>query len=337
MEGQLRGTVRLLFQPAEEGWGGAKVMIEEGALDGVSAVFGLHVLPFIPTGVVQLRAGPTFAGSDRFNVTIHGVGGHAAAPHTTKDPVLAASMAVVALQPLLSRETDPLQGGVVTVSRFNTGPGASNIIPQSVNLVGTIRAFDPATFVHLRQRVADVFSGTATLYGCDASIEWSPVPYPPLVTSQRATELAMTAAAKVVGPGNAQELPQPFMFAEDFAFLAGRVPAAFAMLGIRNETVGSVHGLHSPQSRTSEVRSQQQDHLSMAEPQAKQEKEPVHLLETSESAELHRKQRGDPEPTSPGKSGLGRHIDVGGVGDFGPVDTERMQQKDERNIEHRVP
>lgn len=141
MESRLQGTVRLLFQPAEEGQGGASVMVAEGALDGAAAVFGMHVDPSARTGVVGARAGPTFAASDRFQVTIIGQGGHAGMPHKTRDPVVAASMAVVALQPLLSRETDPTEGGVVTVSRFNTGPGASNILPDSVEISGTIRGF----------------------------------------------------------------------------------------------------------------------------------------------------------------------------------------------------
>ena len=120
-ETELAGTVRLFFQPAEEGKGGAKHMIEGGALDGVAAAFALHVDPSHPSGVVTSRAGAFFAASDRFLVRIQGRGGHAAAPHEAADPVVAASLAVVALQPLVSRETDPNLAQVVTVSRFNTG------------------------------------------------------------------------------------------------------------------------------------------------------------------------------------------------------------------------
>ncbi|KAL4451666.1 hypothetical protein ABPG75_007328 [Micractinium tetrahymenae] len=253
MEAQLRGTVRLLFQPAEEGGGGAALMIAEGALDGASAVFGMHVDPSAPTGVVGARAGPTFAASDRFQVTITGQGGHAGMPHKTRDPVVAASMAVVALQPLLSRETDPTEGGVATVSRFNTGPGACNILPDAVEIAGTIRSCSRPAFAQLRQRVTDVFASTAAMYRCNASVQWSQVPYPPLITDAGITRLALGSAAKLVGADKALELERPFMYAEDFAFLAERVPAAFAMLGIRNETAGSVHGLHTPRFRLDEA------------------------------------------------------------------------------------
>ncbi|KAL4433432.1 hypothetical protein ABPG77_010285 [Micractinium sp. CCAP 211/92] len=253
MESRLQGTVRLLFQPAEEGQGGAAVMITEGALDGVAAVFGMHVDPSAPTGVVGARAGPTFAASDRFQVTITGQGGHAGMPHKTRDPVVSASMAVVALQPLLSRETDPTEGGVVTVSRFNTGPGASNILPDSVEISGTIRGFSRPAFAQLRQRVTDVFTSTAAMYRCNATVQWSRVAYPPLITDPGTTRLALASAAKVLGEAGAQELERPFMYAEDFAFMAERVPAAFAMLGIRNETAGSVHGLHTSRFRLDEA------------------------------------------------------------------------------------
>lgn len=253
MEPQLQGTVRLLFQPAEEGQGGAAAMIAGGALDGVAAVFGMHVDPSAPTGVVGARAGPTFAASDRFQVTITGQGGHAGMPHKTRDAVVAASMAVVALQPLLSRETDPTEGGVVTVSRFNTGPGAANILPDAVEISGTIRSLSRPAFDQLRQRVTDVFASTAAMYRCNASVQWSQVPYPPLVTDASITRLALASAAKVVGEQGVQELERPFMYAEDYAFMAERVPAAFAMLGIRNASAGSVHGLHTSRFRLDEA------------------------------------------------------------------------------------
>ncbi|KAI3437723.1 hypothetical protein D9Q98_000171 [Chlorella vulgaris] len=253
VEGELQGTVRLLFQPAEEGGGGAAVMIAQGALEGAAAVFGMHVNPAAPTGTIHAKAGPTFAASDRFRISIQGVGGHAGMPHKTHDAVVAAAMAVVALQPLVSREVNPVQGGVVTVSRINTGEGAANIVPERVQLSGTIRAFSAEVFEQLRERVTAVVTNTAAMYRCNASIEWSPVPYPPLVTDAKMTALALAAAAKVVGLGNAVEISEPFMYAEDFAFLAAKVPAAFIMLGILNESAGSVHGLHTPQFRLDEA------------------------------------------------------------------------------------
>ncbi|RYQ87567.1 hypothetical protein Ahy_B09g095085 isoform C [Arachis hypogaea] len=151
-EHQIKGTVVLVFQPAEEGGAGAKKVLEAGVLDKVSAIFGLHLVPTLPLGHVASKPGPFMAGSGTFHATIHGRGGHAAMPHLSIDPVLAASSAVVNLQQLVSREADPLDPQVVTVANFH-GDGAFNVIPDSVTIGGTFRAFSPESITRLKERI----------------------------------------------------------------------------------------------------------------------------------------------------------------------------------------
>lgn len=243
-ESSLGGTVRLLFQPGEEGPGGAVDMIQEGALKGVAAVHGIHVWPIAPSGTITTKAKTIMAAQDGFEVTILGRGGHGAMPHLTADPVVAASMIVVGLQPLVSRETSPTDGAVVTVARFNTGEGASNVIPDSVRLTGTVRATTAERFPALRKRVEEVIKQTAALHGCSAAnISWQRRPYPPVVNDAKMADLVADVAGRLA---KFEWLDEPSMAAEDFSFMAQEVPGAFTFLGIRNESVGSVHGLHTP-------------------------------------------------------------------------------------------
>ncbi|XP_026425929.1 IAA-amino acid hydrolase ILR1-like 3 isoform X2 [Papaver somniferum] len=153
---KLKGTVKLVFQPGEEGRAGAYHMLKEGALANVSAIVGLHVDPYLPTGTIASRPGPLLAGSGRFKATIQGKGGHAATPHTTQDPVLAASFAILALQNIVSRETNPLQSAVVSVGLIRAGQ-AGNVIPESVNFGGTYRSLTTEGFSYLRQRIKEDF------------------------------------------------------------------------------------------------------------------------------------------------------------------------------------
>ncbi|KAE7999148.1 hypothetical protein FH972_003616 [Carpinus fangiana] len=152
---ELKGTVVLVFQPAEEGRGGAMKMIDAGVLENVNAIFGLHVAPNLPVGEVHSRAGPIGAGSGFFEAVISGKGGHAAIPQHSVDPILAASNVIVSLQHLVSREADPLDPQVVTVAKFQGG-GAFNVIPDSVTIGGTFRAFSRESFMQLRLRIEEV-------------------------------------------------------------------------------------------------------------------------------------------------------------------------------------
>ncbi|KAG2482906.1 hypothetical protein HYH03_018188 [Edaphochlamys debaryana] len=261
-EASLPGRVVLLFQPAEEGLGGARRLIAEGALEGVEAIHGVHVMPSMPAGTIGTRPSTIMAASDRFAVTVRGLGGHGALPHTTRDPVLAASAVVMALQAIVSRETSPIDSAVVTVSRINTGPGAANVIPESVELVGTIRALTAPTFERLHTRLEQVAAGVAAAYGCTAeNVTWSAVPYPPTQNEAAMAALVLDVASGLLqggqggegdegqggaGPGRAVVV-EPMMAAEDFSFYGPAVKqAAFTFLGTGDPALGTDAGLHTP-------------------------------------------------------------------------------------------
>ncbi|CAL5224261.1 g6919 [Coccomyxa viridis] len=252
-EAELPGTVLLLFQPAEEGGAGGKRFVEEGTLEGVLGIHGIHVWPALPAGLITSRDGTIMAAADRFWVNITGRGGHAAMPHLSIDPVVAASQVVVALQPLVSRETSPTDSAVVSVCEFNTGPGASNVISDAVSLSGTLRALTNTHFEHMRNRVTEVIEGTAKLHGCTAEVKWSAQAYIPTVNDAKMVSVVEEAATKLVGADRWQRLAEPTMAGEDFGFLADAVPGAFTFLGIRNEDAGSVHGLHTARFQMDEA------------------------------------------------------------------------------------
>uniref|UniRef100_A0A7C9CNG1 Uncharacterized protein n=1 Tax=Opuntia streptacantha TaxID=393608 RepID=A0A7C9CNG1_OPUST len=150
----LKGTVKLVFQPGEEGYGGAYHMLKEGMLDDVDAIVSLHVLPSLPTGAIASQAGPVLAGVGLFTATIKGVGAHGAQPHLSRDPILAASSTIVALQQIISRETNPLEAGVVTVGYLKGGQ-ARNVIPESVEFGGTYRSLSPEGLAYLQNRIRE--------------------------------------------------------------------------------------------------------------------------------------------------------------------------------------
>ncbi|KAL2503075.1 IAA-amino acid hydrolase ILR1 [Forsythia ovata] len=163
------GTVKLVFQPGEEGHAGAYHVLKDGALDGVQAIFGLHVAPNLPTGTISSRPGPIMAGSGRFLAIIQGKGGHAAIPHTTRDPILALSMAILALQQIVSRETDPLEARVVSIG-YVEGGKAENVIPETVKFAGTFRFLNAESYSYLRQRIKEVVETQAAVHRCTATV-----------------------------------------------------------------------------------------------------------------------------------------------------------------------
>jgi len=258
-----KGGVTFIFQPAEEGKGGAKRIISEGGLRGAQAVSGLHVWPGASSGTITTRPGVLMAASDRFAFTVVGKGGHGAIPHLAQDPVVAASAIVMALQPLVSRETSPTDGAVVTVSRFNTGEGASNVIPDQVEIQGTLRALTPETFERLHRRLEQVVSQTAATFGCNTSaVQWSPTPYPPtindagmvqmvldvgqqLLDSHEACQATRTCSDATMPVGPVEVIGQPSMAAEDFSFYGQRVPSVFTFLGIGDSKLGTDVSLHN--------------------------------------------------------------------------------------------
>ena len=264
------GGVLLVFQPAEEGGGGAFEVVRAGAVDGVRAIFGLHLwpAPAAEAGAIATRPGALMAASTRFSAAVRGRGGHAALPHATVDPVPAAAAAVLALQTLVSRETAPVDAAVVSVTRLHTLPldGAANVIGDAVELGGTVRAVDPATFERLRRRVEEVVNATAAAAGARAEAwRWSPRPYPAVVNDAALAGLAASVARALAdaaaaarnatsrsdgggphgsngdssGDGDGghvrwRPLDAPTLAAEDFAAYraAGGVPSLFAFLAM---------------------------------------------------------------------------------------------------------
>jgi amidohydrolase len=236
----LPGTVVFLFQPSEERPpGGARAMIEEGALDGVEAIFGLHLWQPVPSGIVGIRSGAMMAQSDNFEVVVRGMGGHASQPNLTVDPVVAASHVVVAAQTVASRATDPRHPVVVSFSTVHGGE-VHNIIPDSVKLTGTVRTLDEATQIVARRRLAELCEATCRAFGATAEFTYIEG-YPPLVNEPASVELVRLVAAREFG-GDRVRTVEPLMGGEDFAYYLQRVPGAFALLGIGD---GRPHPHHS--------------------------------------------------------------------------------------------
>ncbi|XP_054788303.1 IAA-amino acid hydrolase ILR1-like 6 [Prosopis cineraria] len=243
----LKGTVVLIFQPAEEAGNGAKRMIEEGALEDVEAIFAAHVSHQLPTGIIGSRPGPLLAGCGFFRAVISGKKARAATPHHSLDQLLAASAAVISLQGIVSRESDPLDSQVVSVTSFDGGNNL-DMIPDRVVLGGTFRAFSNASFYQLLERIEQVMVEQASVYRCSAEVDFFEKEYtiyPPTVNNDRTYAHVRKAATDLLGETSFRVVP-PMMGAEDFSFFSEVVPAAFFYIGIRNETLGSTHTGHSP-------------------------------------------------------------------------------------------
>ncbi|MEA2511333.1 MAG: hypothetical protein QOF01_2427 [Thermomicrobiales bacterium] len=239
------GTVKVLFQPAEEGGGGARVMIEEGALENpkVDAAFGIHVAQDEPIGTVSVRPGPIMAAADRFTIVVQGKGGHGAQPHLCIDPIAVGAQIVAALQTIVSREVDPTEPAVVTVGAFRAGH-AANVIPDTAELRGTVRSFNPAVREQLATRIQELVRGIAAAMRAEVEIKYH-FGYPPTVNHPEMTEFAQGVLAEVVGADNV--LPAPLhMGAEDFSYFLERVPGCFWFVGSRNPEKGFIWGHHHP-------------------------------------------------------------------------------------------
>ncbi|KAJ4966710.1 hypothetical protein NE237_018559 [Protea cynaroides] len=246
-EHHLKGTVILLFQPAEEAGNGAKRMMADGALENVEAIFAVHVSHENPTGMIGSRPGPLLAGCGFFRAVIRGKGGCAASPHLSVDPILAASASVISLQNIVSREANPLDSQVVSVASFNGGNNLDQIA-ESVILTGTFRAFSNTSFYRLLERIEEVIVEQASVYRCSATVDFfdkENLIYPPTVNDVRMYEHVRKVAIDLVGSKNFRVV-EPMMGAEDFSFFSQAVPAAFFYIGVRNETLGSIHSGHSP-------------------------------------------------------------------------------------------
>jgi amidohydrolase len=204
-------------------------MVEEGALDGVDSIFGLHLWQPLPSGVVGLRAGAMMAQADEFEVVVQGRGGHASQPQMTVDPVVVASHVVVAAQTIVSRFTDPVEAAVVSFTTIHGGR-IHNIIPDSVTMTGTVRTLDLDTQRAVKQRLGEVCEATCRLFGATAEFTYTDG-YPPLLNDAPSVDLVSGVAARELGADQVRTIA-PVMGGEDFAYYLRRVPGAFAMLGI---------------------------------------------------------------------------------------------------------
>ena len=238
------GRVVFIFQPAEEGDGGGRVMVEEGLFEQfpVEMVFGLHNWPGMPAGSFGVTDGPVMAGTDRFQIRITGRGGHAAMPHQAIDTIVAGSALVQALQTLVSRQTDPQDAAVVSVTRFHAGD-ADNILPESALLGGTVRTLTPELQDRLEQGMRQVCNGVAATHRVRIDLEYTRG-YPPTVNAPEPTFIAREVARRVAGGEHVFTSLKPSMGAEDFAYLARVVPGCYVWLGNGPGEGGCM--LHSP-------------------------------------------------------------------------------------------
>jgi amidohydrolase len=228
---QFDGTVHLIFQPAEEGGGGGRVMVEEGLFDRFpcDAVFALHNKPGIPLGQIAAVSGPLLAASDRWDIRVKGRGTHAAHPHLGVDPFVIGAEIVLALQTIASRTLDPLDAAVVSVG-FMKGGSAYNVIPDDLHIGGTARSLRPAVQDVIERRIGEIARGTAHLHGAEAEIAYSRN-YPPTINHAAETEFAAGVAAEVCGPEAViRDLP-PSLGGEDFSFMLNARPGAMLWLG----------------------------------------------------------------------------------------------------------
>lgn len=244
----LKGTVKLVFQPGEEGYAGAYHMLQHGALDDIDGMFCIHVLPSLPTGVVSSRSGTMLAGAGLFSAKIQGKGGHGAAPHLNKDPILAASLTIAALQQIVSREMDPLDSGVVTVGYIEGGQ-AANVIPETVKFGGTFRSLTNEGLLYIEKRIREIIELQATVHRCNAVVDFmkeTPLPYPVMINDDTLYEHAKKVGTTLVGESNV-DTSLVSMGSEDFSFYSNKIPACIFGLGVKNETLKSDQPLHSPQ------------------------------------------------------------------------------------------
>ncbi|MBI3550378.1 MAG: amidohydrolase [Elusimicrobia bacterium] len=251
MKDELHGSVKLIFQPAEEGVpmgeeGGAELMIRQGVLDNpkVAAVFAMHANALVDTGEFKYSVGPAMASLDRFRVTVKGRGAHGAMPWLGVDPVYVSSLIVAALQSIASRENDARNALVVTVGSINGG-NRFNIIPDQVVLEGSIRALDADSRAKAIAAFERIVTKTAEAHGGSATVEWGPLAYPMVLNEPSLTRQVVSTLEGVVGAGKVVN-SKPVTTSEDFAFFSAALPSAFVFLGVRSEAAGSIHGSHTP-------------------------------------------------------------------------------------------
>jgi amidohydrolase len=241
---ELPGEVRFVFQHAEEKPpGGAVELVEAGVLEGVDAIVGAHLMSIIDTGQIVVLPGPELAAADLFEITVRGRGGHGAMPQQTVDPVAVAAQLVSTLQLPVSRQTDPLDSAVLSITRI-VGGSAHNVIPETVELWGTVRTFRPETREEIRESMARISESVTAAFGAEADFRWVEG-YPAVVNDPRVAGVIAEAASAVVGNGGVVDIP-PIMGGEDFSAYLARTPGAFVLVGARSEEAESAYPHHHP-------------------------------------------------------------------------------------------
>ncbi len=237
------GSVVVIFQPAEEGGAGGLAMVQDGMMErfGIDEVYGMHNMPNLPLGEFAIRPGPLMAAADEFDIIIKGQGGHAAMPHVCIDPVVIASHTVLALQSITSRGVRPIDPLVISVTTMEVEGEAYNVIPQSVRMRGTLRAFDENVRLEAKKRVIEIAQQTATVFNATADVDYRDG-YPPTVNHEAQTEFAVTVARQVVGHEKVDDNRDPMMGAEDFSYMLNERPGAFIFIGN-----GDSANLHHPE------------------------------------------------------------------------------------------
>ena len=226
-DNQYNGTVRFIFQPAEEGEGGARYMIEDGCLEGIDEIYGIHVWNYQPVGEVGVKDGPVLAAADMFDIKIKGIGGHGAAPQGTVDSVVVASHLVQALQTIVSRNTNPLESTVISIGKINGGNNF-NIIADEVSLSGTARAYSEENRNLIKTRMEEIIKGVEKTYNANITFDYKDG-YPPTINHIGPTQKVLKAAEKVVG--DKAGMPYLSMGGEDFAYYLKEKPGCFFFVG----------------------------------------------------------------------------------------------------------
>ncbi len=243
---ELPGRVRFIFQPSEESptQSGARALIQQGVLQGVDAIGGLHVWSPLPSGVVGYRSGAIMASADEWECTVYGKGGHGAMPHRSVDPVVAAAQMVSMLQTIVSREMDPLETAVLTVGKIDSGT-IFNVIPDKAYMQGTVRTFNSQVQEEFSLRMERIFRGVAEATRCKVEFNYTDV-LPPTVNHESITDLVCNVAGEVLGKPMVQLIP-PSMAAEDMGLYLQKIPGSFFFLGTRNEARGITAPHHHPE------------------------------------------------------------------------------------------
>lgn len=251
-EDSLGGIVKLIFQPGEEKLpGGASILIEEGVLENpkVDAIFGQHIYPGESEGTISLNSGPVMGAPDELYFTIKGTSTHAAQPHLGHDPIVAASQLIVHFQTLMTKYKDPIEAGVLSITTIKGG-NSTNIIPDDVKLMGTLRSFNEQWRTEMHRLIEVNSKAVCELYGCEIEIEIKKG-YPPVVNDEKITELTINNAINLVGEDNTKVF-EPKMWGEDFAFYGKNIPATFWFVGVRPKNLKTMPALHNSKLSPSE-------------------------------------------------------------------------------------